>query len=433
MGAAVALLAVGSAQGARKAAPANTSSPTISGTARAGETLSASSGTWSGSTPIAFSYRWQRCNRRGDGCGSTGGTNQTYTLQKGDVGRRMRVSVTASNADGSANAVSSATGEVAKGLEPESTSPPAISGTAKSGSTLSTSTGGWRNNPTSFDYEWRRCDAAGNNCRNVGPNRNTYLLTGADVGATMRARVRARNQFGSNPATSAPTAVVAPGGPVPGNTAPPIIGGLARDGQLLVSSTGTWTNNPNHYDFQWLRCDSAGNNCGNFGGDSSTQRLSSSEVGHRIRVDCHGEEPVRDGKRDLGSDGDRHLPRGRRGDDPGRAGLPAESARDHRRPVRPAEGSRPAQAFIGRFRVSDARGNLVRGALVYAIGLPYGWVRPAPEVVTGNDGWATIQFFPTRLMPLHKAALVFFVRARKPGENLLAGVSTRRLVQVGIG
>jgi hypothetical protein len=54
-------------------------------------------------------------------------------------------------------------------------------------------------------------------------------------------------------------------------------------------------------------------------------------------------------------------------------------------------------------------------------------------VVTGSNGWATIQFFPTRLMPLHKAALVFFVRARKPGERLLSGVATRRLVQVGIG
>jgi hypothetical protein len=70
---------------------------------------------------------------------------------------------------------------------------------------------------------------------------------------------------------------------------------------------------------------------------------------------------------------------------------------------------------------------------VYAIGLPYGWIRPASEVVTGTDGWAQVTFLPTILMPLHRAAVVFFLRARKPGDNLLAGVSTRRLVQVRIG
>ena len=46
---AVALLSGGAAQGARTSAPVNTSKPTISGTPRAGETLTAGSGTWSGS------------------------------------------------------------------------------------------------------------------------------------------------------------------------------------------------------------------------------------------------------------------------------------------------------------------------------------------------------------------------------------------------
>ena len=90
-------------------------------------------------------------------------------------------------------------------------------------------------------------------------------------------------------------------------------------------------------------------------------------------------------------------------------------------------------AFVGRFRVTDTRGYVIRGALVYAIALPYGWIRPAPEVATGTDGWATIQFFPNYAMPLSNASVVFFLRARKPGDALLTGVSSRRLVQVGIG
>ena len=113
------LLAVGSAQGARKVAPTNTSLPTISGTPRAGETLTAASGAWSGSSPITFAYRWQRCNKNGNGCNNIGSaSNQTYTLQKGDAGHRMRVTVTASNSDGSANAVSAPTAVVADGLKP---------------------------------------------------------------------------------------------------------------------------------------------------------------------------------------------------------------------------------------------------------------------------------------------------------------------------
>jgi hypothetical protein len=82
--------------------------------------------------------------------------------------------------------------------------------------------------------------------------------------------------------------------------------------------------------------------------------------------------------------------------------------------------------------VSDTRGFSIQGALVYALGLPYGWMRSAPEVTTDSTGWATIPINPTASMPLRTGALVIFVRARKPGDPLLAGVSTRRLVQVSI-
>jgi hypothetical protein len=425
-----ALLAVSSAQGARLAAPANTSLPTISGTTRAGETLTAASGGWSGS-PTSFAYRWQRCDKNGNSCNNINATNQSYTLQKGDSGRRMRVSVTASNSDGSANAISAPTAVVAAGLKPENTSPPAISGTAKAGNTLTASAGAWKNNPTSFDYQWRRCSTAGNDCNGVGPNKNTYLLSGADVGATIRVRVRARNQFGDERAQSAQTAVVASAGPLPANTMLPTIGGTARNGQVLVAGAGSWANSPTRFDYQWQRCDSAGNNCADFGADSSSQRLASSEVGHRIRVTVSARNQFGTARATSAPSAVVAAAGGAPSIGVEQVSLPNQLVITGVQFVPNRLHSR--QAFVGRFRVSDARGNLVRGAVVYAIGIPYGWVRATPEVVTGSNGWATIQFFPTRLMPLHKAALVFFVRARKPGERLLSGVSTRRLVQIRIG
>jgi len=92
----------------------------------------------------------------------------------------------------------------------------------------------------------------------------------------------------------------------------------------------------------------------------------------------------------------------------------------------PARSRGPITA---RFHVSDTRGFSISGALVYVLGLPYGWVYGSPETTTDSSGWATIQIRPTRNMPLRRGDLVMFVRARKPGDNLLAGVSTRRLVQ----
>lgn len=80
--------------------------------------------------------------------------------------------------------------------------PPVVSGTAQQGQTLQTTTGTWDHDEPvlTYEYQWRRCDAAGANCANItGATEQTYLLTAADVGSTIRSRITATE---STPAPS---------------------------------------------------------------------------------------------------------------------------------------------------------------------------------------------------------------------------------------
>jgi hypothetical protein len=97
-------------------------------------------------------------------------------------------------------------------------SPPAISGSAQDGQTLSASTGTWSAGPSSYAYQWQRCDLGGAACASVsGATAASYSLTSADVGSTMRVVVTATNSAGSASASSAATPAVAPA-PAPGPT-----------------------------------------------------------------------------------------------------------------------------------------------------------------------------------------------------------------------
>ncbi|MGH8984183.1 MAG: calcium-binding protein, partial [Acidimicrobiia bacterium] len=98
---------------ARTAPPANESPPETSGTPRAGETLTASSGSWGGTAPITYRYQWRRCDSGGGSCSNLSGeTAQRYTLSAADVGHALRVDVRAANAAGSETATSDPTQEI---------------------------------------------------------------------------------------------------------------------------------------------------------------------------------------------------------------------------------------------------------------------------------------------------------------------------------
>jgi RHS repeat-associated protein len=95
--------------------PADTSLPSISGELTDGQTLAASTGTWTASPTPAYTYQWQRCNSAGAECANiSGATSSTHTLVAADVGQRLRVNVTATNTGGNATATST-TSEVVGG------------------------------------------------------------------------------------------------------------------------------------------------------------------------------------------------------------------------------------------------------------------------------------------------------------------------------
>ena len=75
--AAVALLVLAAAAvaatGRSSVAPANTQPPVVSGMAEVGKELTTTNGTWSGTTPLSFTYQWRRCDKTGGSCADISG------------------------------------------------------------------------------------------------------------------------------------------------------------------------------------------------------------------------------------------------------------------------------------------------------------------------------------------------------------------------
>jgi hypothetical protein len=228
----------------------------------------------------------------------------------------------------------------------------------------------------------------------------------------------------------------------PTSTSPPTISGTFQEGQTLVGDRGLWCGNPTDYNDFWVRCGKGGGSCANISGayNANGYVLKSVDVGATIRfkvqaTNGNGGRFASSAPSPVISAAAAPLPPvatgcTKTGGTIAISGVspPTRLSIDQTQ-VSPSTITYGTRSITARFHVS-ACGGSVDGALVYVTALPYGQFGIPNEQPSAADGWATLQFSALAGYPVgnKQQLLVMFVRARKPGESLLGGISTRRLV-----
>jgi hypothetical protein len=221
----------------------------------------------------------------------------------------------------------------------------------------------------------------------------------------------------------------------------PTIQGTPEQGQTLTATSGSWSSSSTvTYRYQWRRCNASGAGCANISGaDNSTYQVKGADVGHTLRVRV----TARNADGSSQADSAQTAVAKAKSAPPAPTGCPAGTGA-----INVTQLSLPARLLIDgqnaqpstisksgtndvtlRFHVSACGGRPVQGALVYGAAVPFNQFS-ITEVPTGADGWATLTEHRLGGFPASskQQLLAVFVRARKPGENILAGVSARVLV-----
>ena len=213
--------------------------PAVAGTPAVGRTLSVATGTWTAGT--TFAYQWLA-----DGTAVSGAIGSKLVLGADQAAKAITVRVTGSKPGYTTlSKTSPATAAVAKGAL-SVTPVPAITGTAKVGSTLTADPGVWGPTPVTLKYQWYRSGVA-----IIGANAATYKPTATDVKATLTVKVTgSKTGYTTISRTSAATSAVAVGSLA---RSTPIITGTAKVGSTLTADPGVWGPSPVTLKYQWYR------------------------------------------------------------------------------------------------------------------------------------------------------------------------------------
>lgn len=247
--------------------PYPSDTPNIAGSPRVGLTLRAVPGTW---TPAGatLAYQWLR-----DGTKIAGATAETYVVAPADIGRAIKLRVSATADGATTTKTSDSLTDAVPGLLPAPR--PKVTGEHVFGSTLSGTTAATFPEGTTVGYQWQR------NKKNIaGATASDYTLTTADVGKKVRLRVRAARP-GYTTVTAYTTAVAVKSRQF--DTAPkPTIDGVLRVGSRLTAVPGEWSPQA-RLSYRWYR-----NGKTIKGKKKATYTLVKADRGKRISVRVRG-------------------------------------------------------------------------------------------------------------------------------------------------
>jgi hypothetical protein len=226
---------------------------------------------------------------------------------------------------------------------------------------------------------------------------------------------------------------------VPTNQVPPVVTGTPKVGETLTTTNGTWTGTaPITFTYQWSRCDENGGSCAAISGaTNNTYVLKQVDSGNTLRSTVSATNT--DGTRESTSvptavvttaavPAPTGCPGGTGSIDAKDVSSPARLSIDQQ-VTSPALITSSTNQVVAHFRVTACNGRPVQNALVLAQVVPFDQFA-GPEGTTAADGTVNITLNRQKGFPASRKQqlLVMFVRARKAGEDALAGISTRRLV-----
>jgi Leucine-rich repeat (LRR) protein len=219
----------------------STETPTISGQAVVGSTLTAKPGSWT-PTPTSWNYQWLL-----DGVAIGGATQATYVPVDSDRGKTVTVQIVGAR-DGYVTSAALQPDSVEVEAPKHFGAPDeiAVNGTYAVGATLTATVGTWTPAPDSYSYQWLRSGSV-----IPGAQASAYTLVAADAGKVITVKVTGESvgYVAASVRSSAPVAVAA--GAL--SAGQPVISGIPQIGQTLGVSVGSWSPAPSSLSFQWNR------------------------------------------------------------------------------------------------------------------------------------------------------------------------------------